>query len=413
MSNFPLLNVNFSGVGRITLLLLILAASCLVLLKEAQPVPVLIHAARVFDGENFREGVSLLIADGVVARLDKRELLQIDHAEIIDLGDATLLPGFIELHAHLDYQQVPADIVLKHGVTTVRDVGGPLHRPYGGDGRLRVLSSGPIITAPDGYPIPQLGAENIAVAVATEPQARETVRTLADGGAVAIKVALEPGGEHGAPWASGHHPDSGHAGAQRRTKRWPMLPVDIVKAIVDEAHKRGRKVTAHIGEEEGARIALAAGVDEWAHVPCAPIPKALLQQAAQQKVVVVTTLDAQAKCPGAAGNVRELAELGVELLYGAEIAHPDIPWGIDAEELIDIIQTTGMEPVEALRRATAKAGRYLNIPLLGTLQPGAPADLIAVKGDPIHALKKLEYPDLVMSGGNIVLNNFNQNATVP
>lgn len=413
MSNCQLVNINFSGAGRIALLLLILTASCWVLLKAAQPVPVLIHAARIFDGENFRTGVSLLISDGVVARIDKRESLQIDRAEIVDLGDATLLPGFIELHAHLGFQQVPADIVLKHGITTLRDVGGPLHRAYGGDGRLRVLSSGPIITAPDGYPIPQLGTENIAAAVATEQQARETVRKLADGGADLIKIALEPGGEHGAPWASGYHPGSGHADSHRLAKRWPMLPVDIVKAIVDEAHKRGLKVAAHVGEEAGAGIAVAAGVDEWAHVPCAPIPKALLQQAAQQKIAVVTTLDAQAKCSGAAGNARELEELGVELLYGAEIAHAEIPWGIDAEELVDIIQATGMEPVEALRRATAKAGRYLNIPLLGTLQPGAPADIIAVKGEPVHAMKKLEYPDFVMSGGKIVLNNFNQNATVP
>jgi imidazolonepropionase-like amidohydrolase len=98
--------------------------------------------------------------------------------------------------------------------------------------------------------------------------------------------------------------------------------------------------------------------------------------------------------------------LGGEFLYGAEIAHPDIPWGIDAQELIAMMQTTGMDVIEVLRRATSKSGRYLNSPLLGTLQPGAPADMIAVKGDPIHALKTLEYPDLVISGGKIILNNF-------
>jgi imidazolonepropionase-like amidohydrolase len=50
----------------------------------------------------------------------------------------------------------------------------------------------------------------------------------------------------------------------------------------------------------------------------------------------------------------------------------------------------------------------LNIPLLGTLQPNAPADLIAVKGDALQNFKKLEYPDFVMSGGKVVVNNFNQ-----
>lgn len=97
---------------------------------------------------------------------------------------------------------------------------------------------------------------------------------------------------------------------------------------------------------------------------------------------------------------------GGEFLYGAEIAHPDIPWGIDAQELITMMQMTNMQPIEVLRSATSKSGQYLNIPLLGTLQAGAPADMIAVKGDPTQALKLLEYPDLVMSVGKIVLNNF-------
>ena len=71
-----------------------------------------------------------------------------------------------------------------------------------------------------------------------------------------------------------------------------------------------------------------------------------------------------------------------------------------------MMQMGNMETLEVLRAATSKAGEHLGLPLLGTLQPGAPADLIAVKGDPTHNLKNLEYPDLVISGGEIVLNNF-------
>jgi imidazolonepropionase-like amidohydrolase len=105
-------------------------------------------------------------------------------------------------------------------------------------------------------------------------------------------------------------------------------------------------------------------------------------------------------------NVRRLAELGAEFLYGAEIAHPDIPWGIDGQELLYLQHLAGMTPLDVIRTATSKAGQYLNIPLLGTLLPGAPADLIAVKGDPIQKLKLLEYPDLVMSGGKLTINYF-------
>ena len=415
MQNRVIMKIH-SPIELLLLLALTAFSSFPVIAQETEQTPVLIHAARVFDGNTIRTNASVLVTGGLVTQINDRETFKSTAAKVIDLGDATLLPGFIELHAHLGYHHIPADTVLKHGITTLRDVGGPLHKPYGGDGSLRVLTSGPIITAPGGYPIPELGAENIAIAVATEQQARETVRTLVDGGAVVIKVALEPGGEAGAPWASGHH----HAGvthdhhkAHPSKNTWPLLPENIVRAIVDEAHKQGRKVTAHLGEAKGAKIAINAGIDEWAHLPCDIIPYALLKKAVAQKVTTVTTLDTLSKCPGVVHNARTLVALGGELLYGTEIAHPDIPWGIDAHELIAMMHAADMQPLDVLLSATSKSGRYLNSPLLGTIQPGAPADLIAVKGNPTHALKTLEYPDLVMSGGKIVLNNFERSAAMP
>lgn len=394
--------------------------------QEMNPGSILLHATRVFDGENIRTDTSVLVVDGRVARIDKRESFKPGDARVIDLGDATLLPGFIELHAHLSFQNVPADTVLKHGITTIRDVGGPIHKPYGGNGSLRVLTSGPIITAPGGYPVPMMGETNIATAVSTEEEARATVRNLINEGAAVIKIALEPGGEAGAPWSSSHghsHGPHGHGHHDHQTakhvnahhkpantshsqKAWPLLPENIVKAIVDEAHKNNRQVTAHIAEQRGAQIAIDAGVDEWAHMPCDSIPESLLKKAVAQGVKIVTTLDTLSKCSGIARNACNWTKLGGELLYGAEIAHPDIPRGIDAQELIYMMQMGNMGVMDVLRAATSKAGQQLNLPLLGTLQPGAPADMIAVKGDPSRNLKALEYPDLVISGGKIVVNNF-------
>ena len=182
------------------LILALLFLPSLVAAQEKVATPLLLHAARVFDGHEIRTNVSVLINNGQVAQIGPRESFKM-HCKIrtIDLGDATILPGFIELHAHLSYQKVPADTVLRHGITTIRDLGGPVHKPYGGNGSLRVLTSGPIITAPQGYPIAKLGSTNIALAVATKTEAREIVRTLIDKGAAVIKVALEPGGEVGAP----------------------------------------------------------------------------------------------------------------------------------------------------------------------------------------------------------------------
>lgn len=418
-------NISFCSVYRFRSILIISLTACICSLataQEIQPKPILLHAARIFDGNKIHANASVLIINEKIAQIGTHGSIETDNTQVIDLGDATVLPGFIELHSHFAFQNVSAETVLKHGITTIRDLGGPVHFPYGGKGSLRVLTSGPIITAPDGYPIPNFGATDIATPVSTEEEARKAVLMHIRGGAIVIKVALEPGGEAGAPWSSSthdHHKQPNETGTNLGHKHahqnisgkqaWPLLSVDVVKAIVDEAHKQDRKVIAHIAEARGAEIAINAGIDEWAHVPCNIIPEPLLMRAVAQNVKIVSTLDTLAKCPGVTHNASKLASLGAEFLYGAEIAHPDIPWGIDSQELIYLMQLTRMLPLDALRSATSKAGSHLNIPLLGTLQPGAPADVIAVKGNPIHAFKILEYPDLVISGGKIIVNNFKPN----
>ena len=111
-------------------------------------------------------------------------------------------------------------------------------------------------------------------------------------------------------------------------------------------------------------------------------------------------------CSGAQANAESLAKLGADFLYGAEIAHMEIPWGIDAQELHPMGHLTGMSPLDLFRTATVKAGAYLAMAPLGTLSPGAPAEIIAVRGNPFKNFKLLEYTDLVISGGRLVENNF-------
>jgi imidazolonepropionase-like amidohydrolase len=296
-------------------------------------------------------------------------------------------------------RKIPRDTILRHGITTVRDVGGPLLPPSGGDGHLRLLTAGPIITMPGGYPISVFGKGWIAEPVQSAEEARQLVRKLVEGGAVVIKIALEPGGEPGAPWTM-----MSPKGAA--PPPWPIASLEIVNAIVAEAHRLGKHVTAHIAESQGVALALKAGVDEWAHVPCLEVGEDLLRQAVRQGVKVVTTLDTLSHCSGAQANAESLARLGADFLYGAEIAHMEIPWGIDAQELHLMGHLTGMSPLDLFRTATAKAGAYLGLAPLGTLSPGAPADIVAVRGDPFKNFKLLEYPDLVISGGRFVVNNF-------
>jgi len=366
--------------------------------EAVEPAPLLLLAARVFDGVDLLHESGVLVQGEKILEAGPASALRGHGYREVDLGDATILPGFIDLHTHVAFRRVSRETVLRHGVTTVRDVGGPLLPPSGGDGALRLLTAGPILTVPGGYPIPAFGKGYIAEPVRSTEEARAAVRRLVEGGAVVVKIALEPGGEPGAPWSMGHHTGAGEP--------WPMTSLEIAAAIVAEAHRLGKRVSAHIGDARGAAIALAAGVDEWAHIPCAEVSAEILQQAVRQGVVVVTTLDTLSHCTGVRANAMRLAKLGVRFLYGTEIAHPDVPWGIDAQELVLMHHLIGLSALDLFRTVTSEAGAYLGLAPLGTLKPGAPADLIAVRGDPIENFKLLEYPDLVVSGGRFVVNQF-------
>jgi imidazolonepropionase-like amidohydrolase len=358
----------------------------------------LYSASRVFDGEKIHENASVLIKNNKIISIGSQNDYKNQKLNRYNLGDATILPGFIELHAHILLTNVATDKVLKHGVTTARDVGGPLKPISGGDGHLRLLTAGPILTTQKGYPISVFGKGFVAEAVGSDEEAKTVVRKLVAGGASSIKIALEPGGEPGAPWSNAHEGAS--------SPPWPMMSKNIVKSIVNEAHDLGKIVTAHISDNFGAEVSIETGVDEWAHIPCLEIDETILRQAVDHKIRIVTTLDTMSHCPGVFSNGKKLAKLGATFLYGAEIAHVDIPWGIDAQELRLMHHITGMSAIDVLKSATSEAGKEIGIPLLGRLTADAPADIIAVKGNPIQNFKLLEYPDLVISGGKIVVNNF-------
>ena len=159
-------------------------------------------------------------------------------------------------------------------------------------------------------------------------------------------------------------------------------------------------------------------------MPCAAIDDSLLQQAVQQGVTFVTTIDTLGSCVNGNGlgihsNTHKLTEIMAQnpnsksqFIYGSEIGHDNVPWGINGEELHMILHLTSgasidfNDVVNVIKSATSKAGERLGITGLGTLTPGAPADIIAVRGNPFEKFKLLEYPDLVISGGRTIVNNF-------
>ena len=210
----------------------------------------------------------------------------------------------------------------------------------------------------------------------------------------------------GAKPAHTHHKPPAH-GASHSKQAWPLLPENIVKAIVDEAHKNNRKVTAHIAEVRGAQIAVNSGVDEWAHMPCERYPRIAVK-----------------KSGGAKRKNSRYAGYFIEMFgYCAQCQHLDGPgrrtpvwcrncaprysvgYRCAGTYVHDANGKNGIDRCIACRDIKSRSATE-NVPLLGTLQRDAPADIIAVRGDPAHNLKTLEYPDSVISGGKIIVNNF-------
>jgi hypothetical protein len=402
-------------------------------------------ADRVFDGFNLHENAAVIFNKNQIIKVGAPNELDRECQSKYELGDATILPGFVESHAHISFQKISPETVLKHGVTTVRDTGGPLHQPMGGNGELRLFSAGPIIQAHNGYPLNIFGQGHgdashgdtghgetghgdtghndtehqgkytgIGIPVATAPEAEEVVEDLVAGGAKIIKISLESGGEEGAPWMASH----GHG--EIPPTPWPLLPIDIVKAAVNKAHALKTRVSTHVSDDAGVEMALDAGIDEWAHIPCAPIREDLLHRAVEQGVVFVTTLDSLSSCQGMHANAHTLAHIianseqtNSKFIYGSEIGHDNVPWGINGEEMKLMLQLTSgsavigfQDVLNVFKSATSEAGKNLGMPLLGTLKHGAPVDIVAVKGNPFERFKLLEYPDLVLSGGHVIVNNF-------
>jgi imidazolonepropionase-like amidohydrolase len=351
--------------------LALLAGGCVGGDDQGRRADVVIVASRLFDGERMIEDAAVAIRDGVIVYAGSREELSFSGPLGLALrDDTTILPGLIDLHTHgLGYGQV------RSAVTTVRDLGTddrnlPLDERATGP---RVLAAGPLITAPRGYPIP-LHGPRVAHVVRTPDGARRYVRSLANRGAAAIKVSLQFG--------------------------FPVVTFAVLRAIVEEAHGHDLRVTAHVGDGNGARMARRAGVDELAHMPCGQEPE-LMRELARAGIEIVGTLhviELVVACREARFNAAAFVAAGGKLLYGSDYGVPGIPAGVDIAELRRLAES-GLGALGALRAATSEAAKVLPVEGLGRLVEGAPADLVVVDGDPTRNLELLRDPLLVLRDG--------------
>lgn len=411
----------------------------------AQQKAIALRAARLFDGREMRTPGLVVVSGGRIAAVGPGASIPAG-AQVIDLGDATLSPGFIDAHTHLsgmynaDYrrglldslqQGIPEQTLLATdnlrktlmaGVTTVRDVGSSDQIDVG----LRNAAAAGIIPGPrmlvavksigstGGHCDEQNGFRPGLFGHESTPE--QGVINSPDEGRRAVRLNIKYGADVIKICATG--------GVLSLTDEVdiPQLTQDEMNAIVDEAHTLRKKTAAHAHGAEGAKRAVRAGIDSIEHG--AFLDDEALDLMKARGTYYVPTLMAleggkeilakggypptvAAKMTAAAESisqvVRKAIAKGVKIGMGTDAAV--YPHGRNTEEF-HLLTGLGMNPLQALRAGTSVDAELLGVQnRIGTLEAGKVADVIAMPGDPTQNIRQTEKVFFVMKDGVIYRND--------
>lgn len=405
----------------------------------AAPVTVL-RAAHLFDGRSGRmasPGVVVVRGERIVGVGADAQVPE--GARVIDLGDATLLPGFIDAHTHIAddhdddwaagiyngmlrfpaeqafHAQRNAKRTLDAGFTTIRVLGAgdfvdvalrnAIDGGYATGPRMIVAAhaigstGGHCDSAP--YPptrvVPSTPLEGVCNGA---EQCREATRLQMKYGADVIKMCA-----------------SGGVLSESDPVDVPQLTPEELRAIVSEAHNWGRKVAAHAHGDTAARLAIEAGVDSIEHGSfLQPQTLQLMKRKGVYLVPTRTTLlwtdariagyppkiaaKAKAAFQAHEAMLRNAIRIGTPIALGTDAAV--FPHGLNAREFGDYVDV-GMSPAAALMTSSVGAARLLGVDHdTGTLEAGKYADVVAVPGNVLQDIRATERPVLVMRNGEVV-----------
>src|SRR6266702_1247102 len=413
------------------------------------PPVIALKAARLFDGKSkalITDGVIIVQGDKIV---DAGSNLPVPAgAQVIDLGDATLSPGFMDAHTHLtldysgNYNQRRLDeldlnvseqaikavtfarATVEAGFTTVRDLGSrfvasrefvdialrnSINKGVIVGPRMLVATKG--IGATGGHFDPTSGFRDFLFGrepdytdgIANGPDdVRKAVRFEVKNGADVIKAAV-----------------SGGVLSLADEVDTPQLTPAEMAALVDESHRLRRKVAVHCHGDQAAREAIEAGVDSIEHGSFMK-PETLTLMKKKGTYLTPTlmasewimgklanypaALQAKGRAAAAARSemFRNAVKMGIKISFGTDAGV--FPHGDNAKEFA-LMVGLGMQPFDALRSGTSNDADLLGIgQAVGTLEKGKRADIVAMPGDPTADITATERVSFVMKDGKIIHN---------
>ncbi len=415
-------------------LLMILAVAVGV---SAQSQVIAIKAGKMFDpkaGMNLANQVVLISGDKITEVGPASSVKIPAGAKVIDLSQATVLPGLIDGHVHLtdaagNYMHQTlvglnsATRSLNAGFTTLAAMGS--HGGGYADVELkraiesglvkgpRLLTAGPLIDV--------TGPGNNYYPLDFAPLSQDTVANGVDQIRAAVREHAHYGVDHIKVTTTG--PFYFKSNGEMVNEALPSL--EELKALVDEAHKRNLFVASHTYGGDGLKWAVQAGVDDIQHAIAADEDD--IKGFVQNKIPITSTiLDQRQDEPGDLAKFapysrwrlmqqtwKNMMAAGVILGFGSGSAPPpgrvynkecNCSHGVQGEHFVVLVQW-GASPLYTLRMATTVNAEILHLQdKLGTIEKGKYADIIAVSGDPLQDITEMQRVKFVMKGGDVIKN---------
>ncbi len=333
--------------------------------KDEPAPPFVLRGAAVW---GFDEVDIFVDAQGVLSFVERGAVVE---AREIEAKGWTVLPGFVDSHVHLAYYDVRSSLPLG-GVFAALDLAAPLRflsEPAVPD--LEIGWSGPMLTAPGGYPTLGWGRDGYGLELAGVEAARGRATELLDAGARVLKV----------PFAGD-----------------PTLSDEETGAIVEVAHERGRLVVTHAVSDAAAARARRLGCDVLAHTPTEPLASTTID--AWSGGAVLSTLVAFGDSVAARENLKSLRDGGARVLYGTDLGnHRTL--GLSLPEL-EALRAAGLSTTEVIESATTAPSSFFGFEA-GRFAPGKRARFVAVRGDPRMDLRILVDPHFVVVDGKTIV----------